>query len=116
MVHQLYAVSIFALPPLSNCSAFTRDGVEENTEENQEGVYIIMSRPKGRPAEDRWVYVGQGVIRDRLTRHLSYPHITDANPTHWIAMLCANEEERIKRETWLIENLSGLVNRQHNET
>ena len=106
-----YAITAAAVPLRSDCSPFTRDGIDQNTVETQEGIYVIVSLPN-----QRWIYVGQGNLRERLTVHLSDPRIVEAGPTHWIAMLCGDETERLQREKWLIQNLRGLVNRQHSNS
>lgn len=57
---------------------FTRTSIE-GLPANRVGVYGLF-------AGNRWIYIGQGVIRDRLLAHLNGDNscITQNQPTHFV--------------------------------
>lgn len=71
---------------------------------NQNGVYGIYR-------QDRWIYVGRGDIRARLLSHVAggNPAITTQRPTHFVAMVTANDAA-VERQ--LIIELQPLANQK----
>jgi excinuclease UvrABC nuclease subunit len=90
--------------PQQTPKAFTRANVEA-LNPNQHGVYGIYR------ANDAWVYVGKGDIRQRLLDHLNgdNPCITREKPTHWVDEVTSNADAREKQ---LIVELNPICNKK----
>lgn len=71
---------------------YTEEMVRE-LEPDQVGIYGLLS-------DIKWVYVGQGDIRDRLLRHLSgdNPCISRWKPTHFIYEMVDDPEAAEEQE------------------
>ena len=76
--------------PQQEPGLFTRDGTEK-LDPNQYGCYGLFR-------QNFWVYIGKGDIRARLLDHFNgdNPCITRERPTHWVAELTENADEREK--------------------
>lgn len=87
-----------------NEKPFTRARVGTITPVEAVGVYGLYR-------SGRWVYVGRGMIRDRLMAHLNgdNPCITREAPTHWVDEITA---DHVARERVLIVELTPACNQQ----
>lgn len=89
--------------PEQTPTAFNRQNIE-TLDPNQHGCYGLYR-------DGRWIYVGKGDIRDRLSKHYNGDNscITLEGPTHWVDVVTADMDTEEKR---LILELTPACNQR----